>query len=129
MNDKITTLQQLKDQVASFVRERDWERFHSPKSLSMGIAVEAAELMEKFQWISTEESIQEVDHNRVEIEDEVADVMLTLLAFCNASKIDVSAAFERKLALTSEKYPVDKVKGRHHKYTTYQSIQRKSKDS
>ncbi len=117
MSDTITTLQQLKDKVAAFVREREWEQFHSPKNLSMAIAIEAGELMEKFLWIEGDKVYKELDSNRTEIEEEFADIIIALLAFCNACNIDVSKAFEHKLALICEKYPVEKAKGRYLKYT------------
>jgi NTP pyrophosphatase (non-canonical NTP hydrolase) len=72
-------VQQLKDAVRIFIEEPEWQQFHSPKNLSMDIAVEAAELMEKFLWITTEASHKEIEFNRQEIEDEVADVFKGLL--------------------------------------------------
>ena len=119
MSDTAVTIEQLKEKVALFVREREWDQFHSPKNLSMALAVESAELMEKFLWIENNASYEEIEKNRQEIEQELGDVVLVLLAFCNASNIDVSKAFEDKLRLTCEKYPVEKVKGRYDKYTWY----------
>ena len=117
MSDASTTLQKLKDEIAQFVHERDWNQFHSPKNLSMNISLEAAELMEKFLWIESSASHAEVDANRQEIEDEVADIFMALLCFCNATGIDLTKALEHKRALTAAKYPVDKAKGRSTKYT------------
>ena len=111
MNDTTTTVAQLKKIVSDFVQERDWQQFHSPKNLSMGIVGEATELMEKFFWMSLQESYASVTDNRQEIEDEAADVLFMLLAFCNASSIDIAAAFEKKVAQTKQKYPVEKSKG------------------
>jgi NTP pyrophosphatase (non-canonical NTP hydrolase) len=117
MVDETTTIAQLKEMVAAFVHERDWEQYHSPKSLSMNLSVEAAELMEKFLWIDNAESRTEINKNRQEIEDELADVLMSVLCFANAAKIDISKAFNHKLALTAAKYPIEKSKGEHTKYT------------
>ena len=117
MNDATATLALLKERMAAFVKDRDWNQFHSPKNLSMDIAVEAAELMEKFMWIDSPESFQEVGRNRQEIEDELADVLLGILCFANATGIDITQAFLHKLEKTGQKYPVDKAKGKSTKYT------------
>lgn len=115
-NDTKTTLQDLKAIAKKFVIDREWQQFHSPKNLSMYTAIEAAELMEKFVWMENNESFAELDKNRSEIEDEMADVLICLVHFCNAANIDMASAFERKLAEVSKKYPIEKAKGRHHKY-------------
>jgi dCTP diphosphatase len=117
MQDSNSTVLQLKEKVALFVQEREWEQFHTPKNLSMDIAVEAAELMEKFLWLEGAASQEEIDNNRQEIEDELADVLIGLLCFANASNIDLSNAFHKKLAKTAAKYPIEKSKGKHTKYT------------
>lgn len=117
MNDKEVSIAQLKEKVAHFVQERDWNQFHSPKNLSMAIAAEAAELMEKFLWVEPRDSDAEVANNREEVEQEVADVFMYLLSFCNATGIDLAAACEQKLAQNAKKYPVEKAKGKSLKYT------------
>jgi dCTP diphosphatase len=117
MNDTTTTIQQLKDQAAQFVQERDWAQFHAPKNISMAIAAEAAELMEKFLWLDGPASHQEVKDNRQEVENELADVVIAALMFANAADIDVARAIEYKMAEIARKYPVEKAKGRHNKYT------------
>lgn len=119
MNYETTTLKRAKDAVEDFVREREWEQFHSPKNLSMDIAVEASELMEFFLWVDSAESYDRFKEKRDEIEQEVADVFIALVAFCNRANIDLAKIFEHKLRLTQEKYPVEKVKGKAHKYTEY----------
>lgn len=116
MPDQTTTLETLKQAMAAFVQERDWEQYHSPKNLSMNIAIEAAELMEKFLWLATQESHDEVAKNRIEIEHEFADVMMGLLNLANVCKIDISDAVRTKLELAAKKYPVEKAKGRREKY-------------
>ena len=117
MDDTRTTLAELKKMVQEFVSERTWEQFHTPKNLSIKLAVEAAELMEKFEWLDNQESYDELDKERQEIEHELADVLVVALCFANVAHIDVSKAIERKLALNKEKYPVEKSKGKRVKYT------------
>ena len=111
MADQKVTIAQLKEIVSTFVNERDWNQFHSPKNMSMAIAVEAAELMEHFLWVDGKASVQALEKNRQEIEDEIADIAGALLMFCDENNIDLSAAIERKMALNRLKYPTQEVKG------------------
>jgi NTP pyrophosphatase (non-canonical NTP hydrolase) len=117
MNDKITTIEDLKKIKRSFVEERNWEQFHTPKNITMALAVEAAELMELFIWSDTQESIQELEKKREEVEHEVADVLAYLLSLCSRYDIDLTQAFEKKMKLNAEKYPIEKSKGRSTKYS------------
>lgn len=121
MNDTQTTIQSLKNMVKEMVDERDWNQFHSPKNLSMNIAIEANELMEHFLWINEQESFKKLSHSddRHAIEDELADVMIGICAFSNACNIDIAAAFIRKLQEVKAKYPADKVYGKSFKYDYY----------
>lgn len=115
--DSTVTIQQLKDQAAQFVYERDWGQFHNPKNLSMAIAAEAAELLEKFLWLDGQASQAEIEKNRQEIEDELADIVIAALMFANGAKIDVARAIAYKMQEIAAKYPVEKAKGRSDKYT------------
>jgi NTP pyrophosphatase (non-canonical NTP hydrolase) len=92
--DERTTVRELRRMVERFVRERDWEQFHTPKNLSMGMAVEAAELMERFQWHDAEGSAALMTRPRARqaAQEEVADVMIYCLAFANRTGIDVAGA-------------------------------------
>jgi dCTP diphosphatase len=117
MNDSQVTLQKIKEMVAQFVRDRDWNQFHSPKNLSMDISVEAAELMELFLWAKDSEIADVVEKKREAIEEEVSDVLLALFAFANACNIDVATAFERKMKKNIAKYPIELAKGSSKKYT------------
>jgi len=112
MNDKNSTIQELKEKMAQFVEERDWEKYHSPKNLSMAIAIEAAELMEKFQWLDGDDSRKEISCNKKEIEEELADIFSCLLSFAYFYGIDLSDAFAHKMKSNAQKYPVKKVKGK-----------------
>ncbi len=115
--DSKTTLQELKDIMEKFVRERELNQFHSPKNLSMAISVEASELMEKLIWIDSKASFDEVEKYREDIEHELADIITASFMFANACNIDVSDAIIKKMALNAKKYPVEKAKGRCEKYT------------
>lgn len=122
MNDKDTTIQELKDQLAPLWKERDWGQFHTPKNLSMNIAVEAAELMELFLWSTDgKQSYKELKENRQEVERELADVIIAAISFALATKIDVAKAIEDKLVILAKKYPVELSKGKSTKYTKLQT--------
>jgi dCTP diphosphatase len=107
-NDTNTVVQELKKISDQFIKERDWERFHSPKDMAVQLSVEANELLEHFLYVLDKESLQRVEQRREAIEDEAADCLLTLLTFCNESKIDLTAAFFRKLKKLEERYPAVK---------------------
>jgi dCTP diphosphatase len=115
MPDTTTTLAVLRDAVRCFAAERDWEQFHSPKNLSMGLAVEAGELMEHFLWMEGPASRQVTqDPARLsEIADEMADVAVYLLNLANTMDIDLSEAILAKIAKNALKYPAEKYKGRY----------------
>ncbi|HZZ18818.1 MAG TPA: nucleotide pyrophosphohydrolase [Opitutaceae bacterium] len=118
LTDASTTVSELRDRILAFVRERDWEQFHSPKNLSMALAAETGELMEHFLWASTEESkaIANDPKKRAKIAEELADVVIYALEFANATGLDVAASIESKIAANALKYPVEKSKGRSAKY-------------
>jgi NTP pyrophosphatase (non-canonical NTP hydrolase) len=115
MPDDTTTMAVLREAMRRFVGERNWEPFHSPKNLSMGAAVEAAELMEHFLWIDNEASrhVAQDAKKREQIADEMADVLCYLLALSNSLGIDLSEAVLAKLAKNAIKYPADKYRGRY----------------
>lgn len=112
MHDTTTPVAELKTMVAAFVAERDWERYHVPKHLAMSIAIEAAELMEHFQWVDTEppEDVMADAERMQQVREELSDVLAYTLSLANVLKIDVSAAFAEKMKKNAEKYPADEVK-------------------
>ena len=105
----------VKSEIRKFVDERDWEQFHDPKNLAMSISIEAAELMEIFQWSSNDESSQILDtkDSRIHATEEVADILIYTIAFCNRNNIDISEAILNKLKKNKKKYPKDKFKGKY----------------
>jgi len=109
-------LQALRDRLARFVAERDWDQFHTPKNLAMALIVEAAELVEHFQWLTPEQSRDLPAAQRAEVELEIADVLLFLLRLCDKLQIDPVEAAHRKLELNAAKYRIDKSRGRATKY-------------
>ena len=113
-DDRATTVAELRELIAQFVAERDWEQFHSPKNLSMSLAIEAAELMEHFQWIDVLQSRQAADDpQRLEaIGEELADVVAYALALANVLELDVSAAVGRKMVKNAVKYPAAEFRGK-----------------
>lgn len=112
MNDVNTTVAELRQVVRQFVNERDWQTFHSPKNLSMALAIEAAELMEHFQWLTQTESRRLAPEPRANVADELADVLCYCLAMANALDLDLATSLERKMVKNRQKYPVDQYRGR-----------------
>ena len=100
-SDDSTTIQDLKNLVATFTKERDWGKHHTPKNLAMNIAIEAAELMDHFVWEDQSEPKSD------EVKDELADILFNLLNFANTNNIDVSKAFVKKYEKLVKKYPVE----------------------
>ncbi len=112
----------LRRKIKNFVHERGWEQFHSPKNLSMSLAIEVAELMEHFQWTNTVDEAVKVlkdKAKRSEIEDEVADIAIYLIDFCNLYGVDLERAILRKMKKNAKKYPAKLVKGKMEKHTFY----------
>ena len=101
-NDSLKNLQQ---QLIEFSNARDWEKFHSPKNLTMALSVEVAELMEHFQWMTEDESRGVQGQTLAEVKEEVADVLLYLLHICNQLNIDPVDAAQKKLLKNAVKYP------------------------
>lgn len=107
----INTLEQLADAVREFGRERDWHRYHDPKNLTAALIVEAAELLEPFQWLTPEQSLNLPAAKREAVRQEMADVLIYLVSLANCLDIDLLQAAEAKLAINAAKYPVEKARG------------------
>jgi|SRR5436190_6840763 len=112
-------MQALRREIRDFVREREWEKYHSPKNLAMGLTVEAAELLQLFLWLSEEDSRGLSDAQLRLLRQEIGDVMIYLVNLADKFDLDPLDCAREKLALNREKYPVDKVKGSARKYTEY----------
>jgi NTP pyrophosphatase (non-canonical NTP hydrolase) len=112
--DATTTVAELRKVMADFVAERDWSQFHSPKNVSMALTIEAAELMEHFQWLTTEASRQLVDDpdKLAAVGEEIADVVGYSFALANELGIDLSSAIRAKMVKNRQKYPADQYRGR-----------------
>ncbi len=112
--DTHTTVGALRAAVAEFVAARDWQPFHSPKNLAMSIAIEAAELMERFQWLTTDQALTAVQDGgeRAAVADELADVVIYCLSLSNALELDLSAAVLSKLQANEHRYPAAEFRGR-----------------
>ena len=119
MDDK-TTIEQLKNKIAEFCGERDWDQFHNAKDLAIGISTEANELLQIFRFKSADQ-IKELfkSDRKIEIEEEIADVVYFTLRFAQMNNIDISSAIMDKLEKNAIKYPVKKVKGCNKKYNEY----------
>jgi NTP pyrophosphatase (non-canonical NTP hydrolase) len=104
-------LEELKARLRRFAAERDWEQFHTPKNLAAALIVEAAELLEHFQWLTAEESSRLPPEVLRKVEEEVADVLLYLTRLADILDIDLLAAAERKIERNAEKYPAHEVRG------------------
>jgi NTP pyrophosphatase (non-canonical NTP hydrolase) len=117
MTEHANPLETLRERLAEFAAERDWDQFHNPKNLAMALAGEAGEVLEHFQWLTLEQAASLSNEVRSEVALECADVLLFLLRLCDKLDIDLTAAAEKKLALNAEKYPVAKSRGKSTKYT------------
>ena len=113
----MTEMEKLREQMREFARLRDWDQFHSPKNLAMALSVEAAELLENFQWLTEEQSRRLDPKAQAAVRGEIADVLLYLVRLGDQLGIDPVAAAQRKLVENAQKYPVEKSRGNRKKYT------------
>jgi NTP pyrophosphatase (non-canonical NTP hydrolase) len=116
--DASTTIAVLKERIRHFCVERDWDQFHAPKELAIGMVTEAAELLAHFRFRSPEETATLLADpaRREEVANEMADVLYFLLRLGQVLEIDVATAFEHKMRINEARYPVDRVRGRNLKY-------------
>ena len=116
MNDSLID---IRERLAAFARERDWDQFHTPKNLAMALSVEVAELVEHYQWLPTGADAELDDAKRTGIRHELADVLMYLVRLADKSGVDLHAAVLEKMELNAEKYPADQVRGDARKYSAY----------
>jgi len=113
-------LEEAKIRLREFAAERDWDQFHSPKNLAMALIVEAAELVEHFQWLKEEESAELRPDKLAEVELEIADIQIYLIRLADKLNVDLMKAVSSKIELNERKYPAEKARGSSMKYTEYQ---------
>lgn len=115
MSDRDTTIDELRDLVRRFVQERDWSQFHTPKNLSMSLAIEVAELMEHFQWLTPDESRELASDPRklAAVGEELADVLCYALALANELGLEVETIVRDKMVKNAVKYPAEQYRGRY----------------
>ena len=112
----MSEIEKLSKKIRKFNKDRDWEQFHNPKDFALSLSLEAAEVLEHFQWKNGKEVDEYVKNNKEEIADEIADVFVYLLELCNILGIDIIKATNKKMAKNAKKYPIQKAKGRSDKY-------------
>ena len=118
------SLKELQLLVANFVKRRDWTKYHTVKNLTMSISIEAAELMELFQWFTNEEATEKIQSDldlKARLEDELADVMIYCLSMSYHSDIDLNKIIRKKLARNEKRFPVDVVSGHLGPYASNSS--------
>lgn len=113
----MSEIKQITEKIKKFRDEREWMQFHDPKNMAVSIILEASELLEHFQWKTTEEVEQYARKNQAEIKDEIADIALYLFELADNLGINLINSMEEKLKKNEMKYPVEKAKGKHTKYT------------
>jgi NTP pyrophosphatase (non-canonical NTP hydrolase) len=112
-------MKSLNRQIKEFIKERDWEQYHSPKNLSMALSAEASEIVEIFQWLTEEQSFKLNEKKAQHLKEEIGDVLIYLLELASKFDIDPLEAAKSKIKLNAKKYPADKVKGKMKKYNEY----------
>jgi NTP pyrophosphatase (non-canonical NTP hydrolase) len=117
--DPAEPLAQLRDALRQFAAERDWDQFHSPKNLATALTVEAAELLEHFQWLKDGSALEMPREKLAQVREELADVLLYLIRLADKLEVDLVAAARDKLEVNARKYPVEKARGSSRKYTDY----------
>jgi len=113
------SVKDLMQAAVAFREERDWGQFHNPKELAISLAIESAELLQLMQWHKGKGLEKVIEEKRGHLQDELADVLFSVLLLADELKIDLGKAFLEKLAKTGEKYPVEKSKGSARKYTEF----------
>ncbi len=112
----MSDIKDLTEKIKQFRDERDWKQFHNSKDVALSLVLEAAEVLEHFQWKSPTEIEEYIKSNKKEIGEELADVLYWVLLMSHDLEIDIKEALKKKIAKNEEKYPVDKAKGKHTKY-------------
>lgn len=112
----MSNIKDLTQRIISFRNARDWQQFHNHKDTAISLLLEAAEVLEHFQWKSKEEIDEYAKNHKQDIGEELADVLYWVLLMSHDLDLDIIEAFEKKMEQNENKYPVEKAKGRHEKY-------------
>jgi NTP pyrophosphatase (non-canonical NTP hydrolase) len=118
MSDALT---KLRDRLRAFAAARDWDQFHTPKNLSMALIAEAAELVEHFQWLTPEQSLELNDEKRVAVAHELADILIYLVRTADRLNIDLLTAADEKMRINEQRYPAARVRGDARRASEYES--------
>jgi dCTP diphosphatase len=118
---EIDSLATLRQRIREFAIERAWERYHTPKNLVMALSVEASELLEPFQWLTAEQSLQLNAEQHEAVRQEIADVLIYLTRLADLLDIDLLDAAADKLAINARKYPIERAHGNALKYSDFQN--------
>lgn len=110
---------ELQKRVRDFCTARDWDQFHTPKDMAISLTLEATEVLEHFQWKDDAEMAEHLRTNKEDVAEELSDVMYWVLRMADRFDIDIKDAFEKKLDKNDKKYPVEKARGNHKKYTEH----------
>ncbi len=109
-------IKNITEKIKKFRDERDWMQFHDHKNMAISIILEASELLEHFQWKSKDEVEAYVKDNKLQIEEEIADIALYLFELADNLGVNLSETIEKKLEKNAQKYPAEKARGKHTKY-------------
>ncbi len=115
----MSDLTEIRNEIRKFAADRDWDQFHSPKNLAMALSVEAAELMEHFQWLTEQQSENLTAEKHKQVAQEMSDVLVYLIRLADKLDIDLIKETKEKLILNAKKYPAELVRGSAKKYTEY----------
>jgi NTP pyrophosphatase (non-canonical NTP hydrolase) len=115
------SIEEITQKIRDFRDARDWAQFHNPKDMAIAISIEASELLEHFLWKTPEESEERLNNKRGEIQDEIADIAIYLFELSDNLGIDLIDAMDQKIQKNDEKYPAEKARGSHAKYTELSS--------
>lgn len=116
----MTEILELQKKIRDFCSARDWDQFHNPKDLALSLTLESAEVLEHFQWKNDAEMAEHIANHKDDVAEEISDVLYWVLRMADKLDIDIVDAFNKKLAKNDAKYPVQKARGNHKKYTEHQ---------
>ena len=113
----MSEIKNLQEQVRKFCDDRNWDQFHNPKDLAISLLLEATEVLEHFQWKNEKEMAEHIVTHKAEVSEEMADVLYCVLLLANKLDVDLVKTFDKKMRQNEQKYPVEKAKGTHKKYS------------